>query len=520
VSDEEPLTRRAAREAAEAAKNSRRTASPAPSAEPATEVIGAVAPAAAGRRKGFSELVAQHPNAWMFSALAVIFLLLGTGAVFAGVAVGSDDAKAVAGVVKSETPTPEPPRPAPSEVPAATALRTCSISALAKDPRLLKFAGSVVNASTGEVLFDRAATAAAPPASVLKVLTAAAALATIGPDFRMSTRVLEGSAPGSIVLVGGGDPTLSALPPGVESFYRGAPKMADLAAQTIAKWNETHAEDDPITSVILDASYWNPSDKWDPSWERSEQTEGYHSEVTALMVDGDRANAQRSTSPRGNDPIGRAGKAFVNALGLGHPVDVTTGVAASGTPLLAEVKSQPIGVLLAQMLLPSDNTLGEMIARVISRQTGGGGSSASLATVIPAALTRYGLDMTGLTIRDGSGLSANNLVPPLLVSQLMAKVLGGELGLKVLYDALPVAGKSGSLASRFSGSNSVARGAVFAKTGWIKTSRTLAGIVHAADGTPLAFAFYALGPVRSDATIALDTVTTGAYRCGNNLSNN
>ncbi|HEY9499610.1 MAG TPA: D-alanyl-D-alanine carboxypeptidase, partial [Terrimesophilobacter sp.] len=77
-----------------------------------------------------------------------------------------------------------------------------------------------------------------------------------------------------------------------------------------------------------------------------------------------------------------------------------------------------------------------------------------------------------------------------------------------------------SLASRFSGSNSVARGAVIAKTGWIKTSRTLAGIVHAADGTPLAFAFYALGPVRADATIALDTVTTGVYRCGNNLSNN
>lgn len=488
------------------------------SAEPGTEILGAAVPASASKRRGFGEIVAQHPNAWMFSALAVIFLLLGTGAVFAGVAVGSDEAVAV--VVESQTPTPEPPRPVPSGVAAATALRTCSITALTKDPRLLKFAGSVINASTGEVLFDRGATAAQPPASVLKVLTAAAALATIGPDFRMSTRVFEGAAPGSIVLVGGGDPTLSALPSGAESFYRGAPKMADLAAQTIAKWNETHAEDDPITSVVLDANYWNPSDNWDPSWERSEQTEGYHSEVTALMVDGDRANAQRSTSPRGTDPIGKAGQAFVNALGLGHPVDVTTGSAASGKPLLAEVKSQPISVLLPQMLLPSDNTLGEMIARVVSKETGAGGGSASLATVIPAALTRYGVDVTGLTIRDGSGLSANNLVPPLFVAQLMAKVLGGEQGLKVLYDALPVAGKSGSLASRFSGANSIARGAVIAKTGWIKTSRTLAGIVHAADGTPLAFAFYALGPVRADATIALDTVTTGAYTCGNNLSNN
>lgn len=519
MSDDEPLTRRAAREAAEAAKGARRAPTPAPSPAAETEIIGAAVPVSAARgRKSFSQLVAQHPNAWMFSALAVIFLLMGTGAVFAGVAVGSGEA--VAAVPTSQAPTQEPPRPVPTTLVAAAPLRTCSIAALTQDPRLLQFAGSVMNASSGEVLFDRSATVGAPPASVLKVLTAAAALATIGPDFQMSTRVFEGSAPGSVVLVGGGDPTLSALPPGVESFYKGAPKMADLASQTLAKWNETHGADDPITSVILDAGYWNPVDKWDPSWERSEQTEGYHSEVTALMVDGDRANAQKSTSPRGNDPIAKAGNAFVSALGLGHPVGISTGSALAGKPLLAEVKSQPIKVLLAQMLPSSDNTLGEMIARVVSKETNGGGSAASLGTIIPGALARYGLDTTGVSIRDGSGLSADNLIPPLFVAQLMVKVLGGEQGLNVLYDALPVAGKSGTLASRFSGANSIARGAVNAKTGWIKSSRTLAGVIHAADGTPLTFAFYALGPVKADAMVALDTVTTGAYTCGNNLSNN
>ncbi len=455
----------------------------------------------------------------MFSALAVIFMILGTGAVFAGIAVGSADAIEAAPPTQTPTPTPEPPRPVPTEVAPAVALRTCSVAALAKDPRLLKFAGAVVNASSGEVLFDRAGDVAAPPASVLKVLTGAAALSTLGPNFQMSTRVVAGSTPGSIVLVGRGDPTLSALPAGVEGVYKGAPKLADLAAQTIATWNASHAADDPITSVILDSTYWSPADKWDPSWERSEQTEGYHSEVTALMVDGDRANPQRSTSPRGTDPITKAGNAFVAALNLDHAVTMTTGAALSGAPMLGEVKSQPIKVLLAQMLLPSDNTLGEMIARVISRESNGGGTSASLGAIIPAALATFGVDTTGVTIRDGSGLSDKNLVPPSFMAKFMVKVFSGEGGLSILRDSMPVAGKSGSLASRFSGANSVARGAVIAKTGWIKSSRTLAGIVTAADGTPLTFAFYALGPVRSDATIALDTITTGIFRCGNNLSN-
>ncbi len=518
MSDEEPLTRRAAREA-EAAKGRRRAAPATPSTPSAapTEVIGSLQDATPAKRAGLGAMIARHPNTWMFSALGVIFLLLGTGAVFAGVAVGSGDA--VAAVV-SETPTPEPPRNVPEEFAPASLLRTCSIDALIQDPRLLTFAGSVINVTTGEVLFDRSAEVGAPPASVLKVLTAAAALATIGPDFQLATRVYEGSTPGSIVLVGGGDPTISALPAGVESFYRGAPKMADLAAQAVAKWNETHAEDDPITSVILDATYWNPADKWDPTWERSEQTIGYHSEVTALMVDGDRANPQKGTSPRSTDPISRAGAAFVNALNLPNPVTMSTGSAIAGKPLLAEVKSQPIKILIGQMLLTSDNTLAEMIARVISKESGAGGTASSLATVIPGSLAGYGLEPVGVVVRDGSGLSANSAVAPLFVAQLMAKVYTGGQGLDVIKAGLPVAGQTGSLASRFGGENAVARGNVVAKTGWIKSSRTLAGWVHAADGSVLSFAFYALGPVQENATIALDTVTTGVYHCGNNLSNN
>ena len=85
-----------------------------------------------------------------------------------------------------------------------------------------------MNATTGEVLFDRNATAPNSTGSVLKVLTAAAGLSALGPDYRFTTKVVEGSAPGSIVLVGGGDVTLAR---DGDNVYPEAPSLQALADQ-------------------------------------------------------------------------------------------------------------------------------------------------------------------------------------------------------------------------------------------------------------------------------------------------
>ena len=69
------------------------------------------------------------------------------------------------------------------------------------------------------------------------------------------------------------------------------------------------------------------------------------------------------------------------------------------------------------------------------------------------------------------------------MASFMRRVSDGTNNLDIVRDALPVAGKSGTLASRFSGANAVARGHVTAKTGWIDTAYTLSGFVDAADGT-------------------------------------
>jgi len=183
--------------------------------------------------------------------------------------------------------------------------------------------------------------------------------------------------------------------------------------------------------------------------------------------------------------------------------------------------SQPVRTLLPQMLLPSDNTLGEMLARIVSKKSGLDGSASSLQQAIPRALAPFGVSSTGVVVRDGSGESPRNAVPAQTLTQLMRAVQSGSQNLGVVRDAMPVAGQSGSLTNRFSGSNAVARGHVTAKTGWIDTEYSMSGFLDAADGTRLVFTFYAMGTgITSGAQSALDSLATAAYLCGDNLSNN
>jgi D-alanyl-D-alanine carboxypeptidase/D-alanyl-D-alanine-endopeptidase (penicillin-binding protein 4) len=462
---------------------------------------------------GLQGLIAKHPTIWLASAIGVVFLLLGTAAVFAGVSAGSGSA-----AVPLASESAVPPRPQPSAFPSSSRLRTCSVAGVAANPSLAAFSGYVINANTGETLFDRNGTVPQRSGSIVKVLTAAAAVIVLGPNGQLSTRVIDGSTPGSIVLVGGGDPTLATT---TNSYYEGAPQISDLAEAAMDRYESLHPGV-PITSIVLDSTMWAPSDNWDPSWPTSERTEGYQSLVTALMVDGDRANPTQAVSPRGTQPVQDAGIAFAEAadLDLGD-ITFSTG-SAIGSTVLAEVKSQPVSSLIGQMLQDSDNTLAEMLARVVSKAQGLDGSSGSLAQAIPGALANLSIPTNStLGIRDGSGLSDLNAVSPQYVSQLMVQLRANAAGLGIVYGQMPVGGVSGDLADRFTGANAPASGHVIAKPGWLSSEYSLGGTVDAADGTPLAFAFYAIRDgITRDAREALDTMTMAIFSCGDNLSTN
>ncbi|WP_236609593.1 D-alanyl-D-alanine carboxypeptidase/D-alanyl-D-alanine-endopeptidase [Leifsonia xyli] len=464
--------------------------------------------------------IRKHPKAWMIAGAAAVFVVLGVGSVSLGATLGpapvADGTVDEATADVEKTPTADPARPVPAAQPAAARLRTCSVASLAQDKRLGNLEAQVVNAKTGEVLFDRNGSKPAPTASVLKTLTAAAALATLGPDHRVQTTVLAGSVPGQIVLVGGGDVTLSRLPGGRGAFYTGAPSIQDLAAQT-----QQALGGQPVTSIVVDTSLFG-GPVWQPSWDEHEErvVEGSTPYMTALMVDGDRDNPAVVESPRSTDPIGRAVRYFQEYLGTDAPV--SSGTAPAGAQQLAAVQSQPVTALIEQAMKYSDNTIMEELARLVAIKTGAGNTFNAENAGVLAGLKSYGIDTAGIHIADGSGLSANNAVPPSYLTRLFVKVLSREKGLGVVYDGLPISGQTGTLGpsyNRFTGSSSAARGAVHAKTGWIDNGYTLSGVVDSADGVPLTFAVFALGPVSANAKQAIDALVTGFYRCGDNLSN-
>ncbi|MFZ4505448.1 MAG: D-alanyl-D-alanine carboxypeptidase/D-alanyl-D-alanine-endopeptidase [Microbacteriaceae bacterium] len=422
------------------------------------------------------------------------------------------------GAVPIPTPTADV-RAVPENTPTASPVRTCSIAGAVADARLGTATVHIRNALTDEVLYSFGEEPAVPMASVMKIITAAVALTALGPDATLTTRVVKGSAVGSVVLIGGGDPTLTV---GNGTVYDGAPSVRDLAQQTISALQAADPDDSVVTNVIVDLSYFPIDDAWHPSWPTRERTDGYQPLIVPLMIDGDRANPSRQTSPRSTDPARRAVDAFIAALraeGNGDgEITITYGSAPGNATQLAAVSSQPVSRLVAQMLPVSDNTLGEFLLRASSVKAGLGGTARSLQQTVESNIARLGVDMSSGTFLDGSGESGNIQIPVGKLSDLLDYIFADASPLTSIAAALPVAGKSGTLASRFVAPNAAARGAVVAKTGWINGVYALAGRITSADGTPLIAIVVARGAVTSTAMPAIDGVFNAGYTCGNNLA--
>jgi D-alanyl-D-alanine carboxypeptidase/D-alanyl-D-alanine-endopeptidase (penicillin-binding protein 4) len=177
-----------------------------------------------------------------------------TGLILLVLIIGGFTLAAPSSSAPTDTPTNTPtdtPTDTPTVTPTADA-RDCSIAELALDNRLVGLHAQVLNPTTNEVLFDVQGDVPAQTASVMKLLTATAALQVLGPNYRVQTRVYADlDNPGHIVIVGAGDPTLSRARAGVQSVYRDAPKLADLAVQI-----NTWAKGTPITNITLDSTYF------------------------------------------------------------------------------------------------------------------------------------------------------------------------------------------------------------------------------------------------------------------------
>ncbi|NJC63754.1 D-alanyl-D-alanine carboxypeptidase/D-alanyl-D-alanine-endopeptidase [Planosporangium flavigriseum] len=390
-----------------------------------------------------------------------------------------------------------------------------ALGPLLRDPALgAQTNVSVVDALTGQRLFDQNSGASIIPASTLKLLTAEAVLKARGPAYRLPTRAVAGANPGEVVLVGGGDPTLGA---GEQRTYADSARLDQLAAQVKQALGGTAP-----ARVVVDSSLFGPA-ATGPGWDSDIVSSGNASPITALMINGGRTTpaGPHGTSPRTPTPDLDAGKAFAAALGVA-PSAVVPGTAPAGAAQLGLVESPPVDRLVEMMLTESDNVVAECLARQVALARNQPGTFAGAAAAMRTVLGELGLPVDGLTLSDASGLSRlNRVTPALLTDALLLAVKPEHPDLRVIFSGLPVGGWSGTLRDRYRKptNGNAAAGVVRAKTGSLSSVNAIAGIAVDADGRPLVFAFIASAApppdgVPSSGQQALDRVAAGLASCG------
>lgn len=454
------------------------------------------------------------------AALAAAITLVAGAAAGYAVHRGHDNTHPVA--VKSPLPLPpaaaarEPvlraldaaaPRPSPAAVSAALTKPARAVTAGAH------LVGEVVDAHTGARLWAASADQPEPPASTTKLLTAAAALSTLGPNHRFATTTrLSGH---TLYLVGGGDPTvLRSASSYVPSSYPPRATLAALATQT-AKMLGPNAH----VSLRLDASLWT-GPRLAAGWKPSYISEGDLTPPSALEVDEGRTNPANPDAPRTTHPVAQAGEVFAALLRragvtiIGKPREETAPGAAQ---LVGLVSSPTVAELVQQMLTVSDDDLAEALGRAVAIETHRPATFRGAGRAVTHAVAALGVPVAGVHLEDTSGLSHDNRISPrTLIGVLRAAVSTHQPALSPLLEGLPVAGFTGTLADRYTTApeDSVA-GVLRAKTGTLTGVNALSGMVVDRSGRLLLFAFLASDAPSPGLTVpALDALASRLGRCG------
>nr|WP_079085332.1 D-alanyl-D-alanine carboxypeptidase/D-alanyl-D-alanine-endopeptidase [Streptomyces dysideae] len=419
---------------------------------------------------------------------------------------------------RNSATSPRAPRPAPSAASVLTGLggATSTVKsaptgkALAEllDPLLRDTAlgtrrtAAIVDVATGKRLYGEGASEALVPASTTKIATAVAALAALGPDHRLTTRAALEPDTRELVLVGGGDPTLTA-----RKDAEGWASLRDLAGETAAALERNDVRE--VTLSYDTTLYAGPethpigvNDNLAP--------------VSALMADEARKDdstsgpALRAVNPA--EDAARAFAAFLEEEGI-KTTSPGPSKATARAETMATVSSPPLATLVERMLTNSDNDIAEHLARQTAVASGERADFDGAGEAIEAQLKKLQLPLSGADFKDGSGLDRDDRLTTDLLTALLVKAADpSHPELRPTLTGLPVAGFTGTLTGRYTDG---AAGVVRAKTGTLTGVNALAGTVVDQDGRLLAFAFLTSDTTNpAAAQSALDRTATALAACG------
>jgi len=313
---------------------------------------------------------------------------------------------------------------------------------------------------TGETLFSEHESLSLAPASNEKLAVTYAALAGLGPEFRIETDVVgrgeqDGATwRGTLLLVGKGDPTLSS---------RG---LASLANQVRA------AGITRVTRGVLGDESFFDSRRTAPGWKRW----FYVNEsppLSALTVDRARYAGRTSRNP----PLSAAllFRAALRRAGVYVVGGAGTGVERGDELPLASLESPPLAAIVKWMDRQSDNFTAELLLKQLGTEIATPGTTASGSAYVAQTLAAVGIPLAGVRIADGSGLSLLDRVTVREQAGILRAAWADPDVRPSFFAALPVAGRSGTLSDRMR--RPPARGHVVAKTGSTQQASALSGYV-------------------------------------------
>lgn len=344
------------------------------------------------------------------------------------------------------------------------------------------------------------------PASVVKVLVAAVALEILGADHRFTTTVtgpapVAGVVSGDLVLVGGGDPLLSGdwyPTSNLERFPVSNHTSLDDLADAVVNAGVSRVTGD----VVGDGSRYD-DEFFAPGWGLG--VAGLEAgPYDALLVNDARVLGD---DLRAADPSEAAAREFTRLLierGVtieGAPRSASVTDDTSGLTSIATVASVELPDVIAEMLTNSDNNTAELMVKEIGLAGSGAGTRVAGLQLMAVTLERWGIDLTGVVLADGSGLSLeNSLTCAALLGVLRRSGADGAIA-----GGLPVAATTGTLRNAFD--DGPMAGRLLGKTGTLNNPpinedppavKSLAGYVPIVGGGAIEYTLLLNGPTISD----------------------
>ena len=223
------------------------------------------------------------------------------------------------------------------------------------------------------------------------------------------------------------------------------------------------------------------------------------------------------------NPAAAAAAAFARSLDrrgvtvLGKPVPGSAPPASPGVTELARVRGAPLAEVVQHVLEVSDNEGAEVLARQVAVAEGRPATFAGASRAVRSVPDDLGVPTTGDVVRDGSGLArGDRLDPRTLLAVLRRAAAPSRPELSTVVTTLPVAGFTGSLATRFDAGDPAGPGLVRAKTGTLTGVHALAGTVTSVDGAVMSFVAIAdrvRPPDQLAARIRIDQVAAALAGC-------